>query len=63
MKEGLDCRVIPYNGALPSTSSMGVPPSSSEAAAAASPMREGDDVGSTPSLSSFSSDYLLSLSP
>jgi len=72
VEEGLDCRVIPFNSALPSaTAAVGVPPSSSAVAAVAAvdtSVREGD-VGSnsgnnvaSSSSSSFSSDYLLSLS-
>ena len=55
VKEGLDCRVIPYNSALPSSSSL---------ASGRESVRE-EKVGSDgviSSTSSFSSDYLLSLS-
>ena len=75
MKEGLDCRVIPFNSALPSSSSeeVVVPPSSSSSSLVMSGqvVREEShvEVGeSTPvvtvrSSASYSSDYLLSLSP
>eukprot|EP00577_Skeletonema_sp_RCC1716_P018743 CAMPEP_0113413772 /NCGR_PEP_ID=MMETSP0013_2-20120614/23634_1 /TAXON_ID=2843 ORGANISM="Skeletonema costatum, Strain 1716" /NCGR_SAMPLE_ID=MMETSP0013_2 /ASSEMBLY_ACC=CAM_ASM_000158 /LENGTH=267 /DNA_ID=CAMNT_0000300529 /DNA_START=82 /DNA_END=885 /DNA_ORIENTATION=- /assembly_acc=CAM_ASM_000158 len=74
LEEGLDCRVIPYNSALPS---LAVPSSSSSSSVVVvgEQTREESDlesksvvaVGTTSSLSSssssFSSDYLLSLSP
>ena len=60
VKDGLDCRVIPYNSALPSSSSL----------AGGQEKREEKNVGSddgvvvvsSSTTSSFSSDYLLSLS-
>jgi len=76
VKEGLDCRVIPFNSALPSSSleeEVVVPPSSSSSSLVMSGqvVREEShvEVGeSTPvvtvrSSASYSSDYLLSLSP
>lgn len=75
MKEGLDCRVIPFNSALPSSSEVEVvvvPPSSSSSSLVMNgQVREEShvEVGeSTPvvtvrSSASYSSDYLLSLSP
>ncbi|KAK1736238.1 hypothetical protein QTG54_012838 [Skeletonema marinoi] len=78
LEEGLDCRVIPYNSALPSST---VPSSSSSSSSSSSPSvvvgeetREESDLesksvvtvgttSSSSSSSSFSSDYLLSLSP
>lgn len=72
LEEGLDCRVIPYNSALPSST---VPSSSSSSSVVVvgEQTREESDlesksvvtVGTTSSSSSssFSSDYLLSLSP
>jgi len=72
LEEGLDCRVIPYNSALPSST---VPSSSSSSSSSSvvvgEETREESDlenesvvtVGTTSSSSSFSSDYLLSLSP
>ena len=56
MEEGLDCRVIPYNSALPSEGDkldldVDVDVGSNSS-----------NVGTSSSSSSFSSDYLLSLS-
>lgn len=72
LEEGLDCRVIPYNSALPSST---VPSSSSSSSVVVGEeTREESDLesksvvtvgttSSSSSSSSFSSDYLLSLSP
>lgn len=73
-KEGLDCRVIPFNSALPSSSLMkgeekGVP--TSNTSSSPSLERQVKVVGekhqvkvrASTSGASYSSDYLLSLSP
>ena len=74
-KEGLDCRVIPFNSALPSSSSLmeekekGVPSSttSSSSPSLERQVKMGENpivkVRSSTSGASYSSDYLLSLSP
>ena len=73
-KEGLDCRVIPFNSALPSSSLMkGEKKGAPTSPASSSPslerqvkMREKQPVvkvRSSASGASYSSDYLLSLSP
>ena len=70
VKEGLDCRVIPFNSALPSSSSLSeeevvVPPSPTSSPSSSSLVEVGESqpmVTVRPS-ASYSSDYLLSLSP
>jgi hypothetical protein len=73
-KEGLDCRVIPFNSALPSSSSLmeekekGVPTSSNTSLPSLErQVKVGEKpivkVRSSTSGASYSSDYLLSLSP
>ena len=72
-KEGLDCRVIPFNSALPSSSLMEKKGVSTTSPASSLPSLERQvkvgekqpvvKVRSSTSGASYSSDYLLSLSP